>query len=770
MKKIILFTFSLIFFNIILAQKEPQLGKNTIKEVIAAMTQEEKVRILIGLGMKLPGLPPVLENMPVVGQTLDNVPGSAGATYKIPRLGIPTTVVADGPAGLRIMPKREGNDATYFCTAFPVASLLSSSWDTDLVAKVGEAMGNEVKEYGVDILLGPGMNIHRNPLGGRNFEYYSEDPLLSGKMAIAMVKGIQSNGVGVSIKHFAANNHEANRNLINVKVSERALREIYLKGFEMCVKEANPWTVMSSYNKINGTYTSQSNDLLTKILRDDWKFKGYVMTDWFGGQDAIEQMKAGNDLLMPGTPKQIEILTNALKNNQLDEKTLDINIERLLNIIINTPSFKGYKFSNKPDLKAHAEIARTAAADGMILLKNEKNTLPLAKNEKIIALGNFSYDLISGGTGSGDVNEAYTISLVEGLQNAGYSSDVTTKTSYETFISVEKAKQPKGSLFMPKIAIPEMDMSNESITTYANTADVALITVGRYSGEFADRKAEADYYLTEKEKNLIKNTASIFHSKGKKVVVILNIGGPIDIASWRNDVDAILLSWEAGQEAGNAITDILSGKVNPSGKLATTFSARYEDEPTFVNFPGKEFGEEVKGLLGMSMGKVSEVEYQEGIFVGYRGFDKKNTVPAYEFGYGMSYTSFIYSALKMNTPIFKDKIKVSVTVTNNGKVSGKEVVQLYVSAPSATMEKPMQELRAFAKTKLLQPNQSETLTFELNARDLASFDEKNSTWLTEKGTYTINIGASSRNIKLKTMFKINKNITVEKVNKALVPQ
>jgi beta-glucosidase len=269
---------------------------------------------------------------------------------------------------------------------------------------------------------------------------------------------------------------------------------------------------------------------------------------------------------------------------------------------------------------------------------------------------------------------------------------------------------------------------------------------------------------------LIKNVSTVFHAKGKKVVVILNIGGPVDIASWRNDVDAIVLAWQGGQEAGNAIVDVLSGKINPSGKLATTLSVRYEDEPTIENFPGKEFGDEIKGMFGMSMGKNSEVEYQEGVFVGYRGFDKKNTVPAYEFGHGLSYTSFIYSGLKINTPIFKDKIKVSVTVTNKGKVAGKEVVQLYVSAPAATMEKPMQELRAFGKTKLLQPNQSQILTFDLNARDLSSFDEKNSTWLAEKGTYTVKIGASSRSIKLKTTFKVNQNMAVEKVSKALSPQ
>ena len=750
------------------------------------MRTEEKARLLVGMGMRMPGGPPPTQTAsasstvpqtasavapasqgPVVGSTQSKVPGAAGTTADFAQFGIPTIVVADGPAGLRISPTRPNDTKTYYATAFPIATLLASTWDTDLVRKTGEAMGNEVKEYGVDILLGPGMNSQRNPLGGRDFEYYSEDPLLTGKMASAMVQGIQSNGVGVSIKHFAANNHETNRNRLNVKVSERALREIYLKGFEICVKEADPWTIMSSYNKINGTYTSQSADLLRKILRTDWHYTGFVMTDWFGGDNPVEQMKAGNDLLMPGSPKQLSDIIEAVKTDKLAEPILDGNVEAMLNIIKKTPSFNGYKFSNQPDLKAHGNVARRVAAEGIILLKNDKRALPLAKNQKIAAFGNYTYDLISGGTGSGDVNEAYTVSLPEGLQKAGFTLDETLKTGYEAYLKAEKDKQPKQrSFFDPAISIPEMALSNEAIAA-ATTADLAIITIGRVSGEFADRK-QTDYYLTTAEKDLIQNVSAAFHAKGKKVIVLLNIGGPIDVASWRDKVDTILLPWLPGQEAGNAIADVLTGIVNPSGKLARTFSVTYDDEPAAAGFPGKEYGEPVG--TGPRSGRYSEIDYLEGVYVGYRGFDKKSVAPAYEFGYGLSYTTFTYSGLTLSSPAFTNKLTVSVTVKNTGAVAGKEVVQLYLSAPAKTMDKPTQELRGFAKTKLLKPNESQTLTFDLNARDLASFDEKTTSWVAEAGIYTVNIGSSSRHSKVKGNFNLPKTMAVEKVTKELIMQ
>ncbi len=750
----------------------PQLGKAPIKEVIAAMTTEEKTKLVVGNGFRMPGITP---QGPVIGQTQNKVPGAAGTTFAIPRLGIPSIVVADGPAGLRIDPIRNKDSSkTYYATAFPVATLLASTWDTALVRKAGAAFGSEVHEYGVDILLAPALNIHRNPLGGRNFEYYSEDPLIAGKITAAIVNGIQSNGVGTSIKHFAANNQETNRNTINTIVSERALREIYLKAFEIAVKSSQPWTVMSSYNKINGTYASEEKDLLTTILRKEWGFKGLVMTDWFGGKDPVAQMNAGNDLLMPGTSQQSQRIIDAVKHDSLNVKVLDENVEHILRIILQSPSFKGYKYSDKPDLKRDAEISRTAAEEGMVLLKNNNTALPLKNSKKISVFGNTSYDIIAGGTGSGDVNKAYTVSLIQGLTNDGYTVDADLKTAYTGYLNDQKAKHPKKGFFEefmnPTPPAPEYDASNELINQKAAETDLAVITIGRNAGEGRDRKVENDFNLSDNEKNLIKNVADAFHAKNKKVVVVLNIGGVIEVASWRNNADAILLAWQPGLEAGNAIANILNGKVNPSGKLATTFPINYSDVPSAKNFPGKEFPEQATtGAFGMKL-IPAEVTYGEGIYVGYRYYDKANVTPAYEFGYGSSYTTFSYSNLKLNTSKFTGKITATIDITNTGTVPGKEVVELYISAPGKSMDKPEKELKAFGKTNLLQPGKKQTLSFTIDAGSLASFDTEKTSWIAEPGAYTVKVGSSSKNIKQTAVFNLDKEIVVEKNHKVLTPK
>jgi beta-glucosidase len=743
------------------------------KSLVSKMTLEEKVNLVVGMGMKLPGMD-MSSGGTGIGQITDGVPGAAGNTYAIPHLNLPNTIVADGPAGLRISPTREGDKKTYYATAWPVATLLASTWDTKLVGQVGRAFGNEVKEYGVDVILGPGMNIHRNPLGGRNFEYYSEDPLVTGKIAAAIVNGIQSNGVGTSIKHFAVNNQEKNRNTVDAIVSERALREIYLKGFEIAVKESKPWTVMSSYNYINRTYASENHDLLTTVLRKEWGFKGIVMTDWFGGKDAVAQMKAGNDLLMPGTAGQKKAITDAVNNGTLDIKILDENAQRMVDYILATPAYKKYAFSNKPDLKAHAVLARKTAAEGMVLLKNEQVALPFSADIKTIAaFGITSYDFVSGGTGSGDVNEEYTISLVQGLTNAGYKLDEEINSQYAAYVKEEKAKQPKKTFFEeffnPTPRINELVLDEEVFKTKAASSDVAIITIGRNAGEGSDRKVENDFNLKAEEVKLIDEVTAAFHAKGKKVVAIINAGGVIETASWRDKVDAILLSWQPGLEAGNAVTDILSGKINPSGKLASTFPVKYEDDITAKNFPGIEFPEKAtKGMMGMPA-VPAEVTYEEGIYVGYRYYNTFNVKPAYEFGYGMSYTNFAYSNIKLSSPVFNKSIMVTVDVTNTGKTAGKEVAQLYLTAPSGKLQKPSEELKGFAKTKLLKPGEKQTLSFTINAGALASFDTDKTSWVADTGKYTVKVGASSLDIKQTASFSLAKSIVTEKCNKALVP-
>ncbi len=687
-------------------------------------------------------------------------------------------VLTDGPAGVRISPTRENDNNTYYCTAFPVGTLLASTWDVDLVNKVGEAIGNEVREYGADILLGPGMNIHRNPLCGRNFEYYSEDPYVTGKIAAAMVKGVESQGVGVSIKHFAANNAETDRNALNTIVSERALREIYLEGFRIAVQDANPWTVMSSYNLINGTYTSQSPDLLTNILRKDWGFKGFVMTDWFGGKDPVAQMIAGNDMLMPGTPDQIKKIIAAVKEGKLDVKILDRNVENILNIILMSPHFKEYKYSNKPDLKAHAEVTRQAASEGMVLLKNENGALPFGPNIKnIAAFGNTSYDIIVGGTGSGLVNKAYSISLSEGLKNDGLSQNEKLENLYTSYLNLTREGRPpvRGMMaMMGSRPVEELTLNRDIINGMANVCDAAVVTIGRNSGEGSDRlNVKGDFQLSDYEQELIKNVTTAFKAKNKKAIVILNVGGVIETASWRDLPDAILLAWQGGQETGNSIADILTGKVNPSGKLASTFPVKYEDVPSANTFPGRELQPDNSGDQGrvssFMRSKPAVVTYEDGIYVGYRYYKTFFIKPAYPFGYGLSYTNFTYSNLKLSSTRFSGSITVTVDVKNSGTVAGKEVAELYLSAPSKKLDKPAIELKGFAKTKLLQPGESQNLTFVITSRSLSSFDTSQSSWVAEAGNYEAMVGASSEDIKLTATFSLAKPITVKKETVSLVP-
>lgn len=738
------------------AQNVPQLTPNNIDEIVAAMTTEEKVHLLIGTGMDGFGD----GESAVVGETKNLVPGAAGTTFPIPRLGIPAIVLADGPAGLRINPTREGDDNTYFCTHFPIGTLLASTFDPQLVEFVGEAIGNEVLEYGADVLLAPALNIHRNPLNGRNFEYYSEDPLVAGKMAAAYVRGVQKNGVGTSIKHYAFNNQETNRTGNDVRISPRAAREIYLRGFQTAVEESDPWTVMSSYNLSNGVYTSENPELQTIILRDEWGYPGMVMTDWFGGKNSPAQIHAGNDMLQPGYQKQYDDIIAALNDGTLSMSDLDRDVKRVLELIVRTPRFRGYKFSNKPDLKAHAEVTRQSATEGMVLLKNDNSVLPLSPDIKNVALfGVTSYDFIPGGTGSGNVNRAYTVSLLDGLSNAGYQVDPTLQKTYEKYISKEEQKRQKQlekekkdgnwTVLFSQPRFDEITFSDKELKKLVESNDVALITVGRNSGEFYDRTT-SDFELSPNNRKLIEQVSEAFQAAGKPVVVVLNVGGVIETDSWKNIPDGILLAWQGGQEGGNSVADILSGAANPSGKLPMTWPINLSDHYSTLNFP-LDMEVNVNAFLdrdniGGDRKNYDYTDYEEDIYVGYRYFDTFGKDVSYPFGYGLSYTTFEYG---QPTISYADGLyTVKVPVKNTGDKAGKESLQLYVAAPDAkTANKPDKELKAFAKTGLLQPGETEVLTMIVPRTSLASFNEENSSWDVTPGIYQFMIGASSRDIK-----------------------
>ena len=718
-----------------------------VNDLLSQMTLEEKIRLVKGSGM----------GSAIGYGPKDGIPGAVGTIVPIPRLGLPTLYLSDGPAGLRLSTFGKENKNPHYCTAFPIGSLLASTWNTELVEQVGVAMGNETREYGIDVILGPGANIHRNPLCGRNFEYYSEDPVVTGEIGAAMVNGIESNGVGTSVKHFVANNQETNRNNNNAIVSDRAMREIYLKGFEIIVRKSQPWTIMSSYNLVNGTHVSASKDLLTDIVRNDWGFEGLVMTDWFGGTNPPVELSAGNDLFEPGTRNQYKTLLKAAENGELAEADIDTSVKRILSLILNSQKMKGYKYSDSPDLEAHAQVTRNSATEGMVLLKN-KAALPMTEAKNVALFGVFSYDFIAGGTGSGDVKEAYTVSLEEGLTNMGYQVNLAAKDAFlaHKAANAKAFKKPEGTLsaMINSYNPPEFIPSEGQLKPISEEADIAIITIGRNSGEGKDRLKENDFDLSGNEQKLIEEVCEKFHAAGKKVVVVLNIGGVIETASWKDQPDAILLAWQGGQEGGNSVADILSGAVNPSGKLPMTFPKTLEDHASSANFPMGGVPMDTRSMMASKEAKpeaeqikdVDYTKYEEGIYVGYRHFDKNNVDVSYPFGYGLSYTSFGYE--NMNVNVNDKTINITVSVKNTGEVAGKEVVEIYLAKPETTVDRPVQELKAFAKTPLLNPGESVELSLNIPVSDLSYWNETTSEWTLEEGVYQICAAASSRDKRL----------------------
>ena len=638
----------------------------------------------------------------------------AWSTQPIERLDIPYIWMADGPHGLRRAPTTDtwgyGNQAPATC--FPTASALSASWDMELVEEVGAALGVESNALGVDLLLGPGINIKRSPLAGRNFEYFSEEPLLSGKLGVAYINGVQGQGVGATVKHYVANNVETQRMWANSNLDDRTLNEIYMTPFEITVKEAQPWSVMACYNRVQGEYGTESLKLLTDKLKNDWGFKGFVVSDWDAVVDRVQGIRAGMHLEMPGKPARItsKMVVDAVKNNELDEKQLDSIVKDLLRVV-----FMGQNTEDKfgdQNLEQHHQLARKVAAEAITLLKNTKKLLPVdtAKYKKIAVLGEFAVNPRYQGNGSSQVKPTKLDKFIDIIrQEYGQDIEITYSAGYSL------ADDDDLSLVDAAVEV-------------AADADLALVMAGlplSYESEGIDRK---HIDLPPSHNKLISDVAKV----QPNTAIILTNGSAIAMP-WVNDVSAILETWLGGQAGAGAIADAVFGVVNPSGKLAETFPVRLEDSPAFLNFPGED----------------GQVIYGERMFVGYRYYDKLNIEPLFPFGHGLSYTEFGYSNLKLSSTDItdKDQLQVSLTVTNTGKVKGKEVIQLYVADKESSVQRPVKELKAFDKIELA-PGESKEVSFTLSVRDFSYYSKVYDRWLAESGEFDILIGSSSRDIRL----------------------
>jgi beta-glucosidase len=742
-------TLSLTSFS----QTTPFLTANNIDPVIEAMTVEEKAKMCCGVGT-------------FFRDNGTGIPGAAGGTSEMKEYGIPMTYFADGPSGLRIKETRKNSSLTYPTVSYPSPILLASTWNLEASEQIGASIGRECKEYNISTILAPGMNILRFPLQGRTAEYFSEDPLLSGRLASAYVEGVQSVGVGTSIKHYAANNQETARKINDAHISMRALREIYLRGFEIAVKESEPWTVMSAYNKINGVYASENKWLLEDVLRDEWGFKGIVVSDWDAGMDGVKQISAGNDIVQPGYEVQYHAIIQAVKNGTLSESVLNRNVRRILEYVIKTPAYNHYQFSNKPDIAAHKEIAREIASEGIVLLKNEA-ALPLKRNSRIALYGNAGYS-----------KSKREVSIQKGLRSQKYEVDKDLDILYKLHLGIDTAAQEAEltgggmiyTMFSASPGLDEPELTKEQFDVQALTNDCAIIVLGQGAGESKDC-SPSDFTLTDSELNLIDEVCRSFHKYGKKVTVILEIAIPIETASWKEKPDAIVCSWQSGQEKGNAIADILSGAVNPSGKLTVSFPVKLSDSPAYDNFPidiSYRWMWAQHGFLGKKqlpkeeemVKNVHYTEYEEGIYVGYRYFDTKNVAVSFPFGFGLSYTTFSYD--KPTVKRKDDEWVASMRITNTGKVAGKEVVQLYVSAPpDGILDKPEKELKAFGKTKLLKPGESETVVMKFSDYAISSFDERQNRWIADSGKHKALFGESCESIRQAAEFTLKNEFEEE---------
>jgi beta-glucosidase len=634
-----------------------------------------------------------------------------GATFwsstAIERLGVPSMIVTDGPHGVRRTPDLTSiAEESLPATCFPTASCLASSWDVDLLHKVGEALAEECIALNVNVLLGPSNNMKRTPLCGRNFEYFSEDPFLSGEMAASWINGIQSRGVGASLKHYAANNQEYQRFTINAEIDERTLREIYLPAFETAVKKSQPWTVMCCYNKVNGTYGSEHHHLLSEILKDEWGFEGLVVSDWGAVHDRVAALKGGLDWEMPGPkPWRVQAVINAVRSGELDEALLDESVRRILRIVfkaVETP--KGGTF----DVDAHHALARKVAAEGMVLLKNN-GILPLQNTGRIAVIGRGAETPHFQGGGSSHIHPTRIAIPYQELAALAGNAELAYAQGYPA----DDSSQPE--LIDQAVAL-------------ARNADIALLYIALPRFKESEGYDRPDMLLTTQQVALIKAVTAV----QPKNVVILNSGAPVEMSEWIDGCAAVLQGWMMGQAGGGAVADLLFGVVNPSGKLAETFPIRLADTPAYINYPGGN----------------SQVRYGEGLYIGYRYYDAKDVAVQFPFGHGLSYTTFAYTNPHLSSSSFKDTdgLTVSVDVTNTGQIAGKEIVQVYVHDRKSTLARPPKELKGFSKVSLA-PGEKKTVTITLDFRSFAYYHPGYQQWITEDGEFDILIGASSADIR-----------------------
>lgn len=652
-----------------------------IRSIIEQMTLEEKAALCTG--------------------------ASAWSTTPVERLGVPEMIVSDGPHGVRRVPDvHELALDSLPATCFPTASCLAATWDVELIRKMGEALAAECIALNVDVILGPGANMKRSPLGGRNFEYFSEDPYLAGELAISYINGVQSKGVGTSLKHYAANNQEFQRFSISAEVDERTLREIYLPAFEKAVKKAQPWTVMCSYNKLNGTFASEHHYLLTEILKEEWGFEGLVVSDWGAVRDRVAALKGGLDWEMPGPQeRRVQQVVEAVRSGKLDESVLNEAVRRILHIVSKAQEMpKGGEF----DATAHHALAHQIATEGMVLLKNN-GILPLKGQQHIAVIGRAAEHAHFQGGGSSHINPTQVAVPFKELQAQAGEAEVTYAEGYPIDNSFRQG------------------LIDEAVAL-AQAADVAVLYIALPTFKESEGYDRTDLDLTEQQIALIKAVAKA----QPQTVVVLNNGAPIAMGAWIDEVAAVLEGWMMGQAGGAAIADILFGKVNPSGKLAETFPLRLADTPAHLNWPGG----------------AGQVHYGEGLFIGYRYYDAKEMPVLFPFGYGLSYTTFDYSNPQLSASTFKDTdgVTVTVDVTNTGDVPGKEIVQLYVHDRQSGLVRPQKELKGFAKVAL-QPGETKAVAIDLDFRAFAYYHPDYKQWITEDGEFDLLIAASAADIR-----------------------